>query len=258
MKLFASIRPPQKPVSGRRAIDPEVAELVGQEILHQRLEPAAWATALAASGGRRKDALAAYARIRIDQVSSQRRLRHAKSRSFEARRMTHCLGIKTVQDLLRRSNRGGQLNLIKPRLSFVWLFILLMGSAGSVASLGRLLGGQVPDRIERMLPLVALLCGLASVAGVVALRAVLPKRWVMLGWNAGLLTACTVACFASLCLGAKLIARTQPDVIQRIGSREAAPRELSRQPAQLVKPRMAAGPAIASSTAAVEKAAGEE
>jgi hypothetical protein len=257
MKLFAAIRPPEKPVPGRRAIEPEVAEQVGQEILHQRLEPAAWATALAASGGRRQDALAAYARIRIDQLSSQRRLRHAKSRSFEARRLTNCLGIKTVQDLLQRSNRGGQLNLIKPRLSFVWLFILLVGSAGSVASLGRLLGGQVPDRIAGMLPLVALLGGVLAVAGMLALRTLLPKRWVMLGWNSGLLAACTVACFGSLCLGAKLIARTQPEVIQRISSREPAPRDLPREPAQLVKPRLPSGPALAS-TAAVEKAGGEE
>jgi hypothetical protein len=140
-------------------IDPEIAEQVGQEILRQRLEPAAWARALAASGGKKQDALAAYARIRMQQVAAHRRLRRAKSQSFEARRLTTCLGIKTVQDLLQRSNRGGQLNLLKPQLSYIWLAILMLGCSGSVASLGRLLGGFLPESISAWLPGIALLSG---------------------------------------------------------------------------------------------------
>lgn len=222
MKSAATYRPIEKLVACDRPIDPAVAEQVGQEIIQNRLEPGAWANALAASGGKRQEALAAYARIRMQQVTAQSRMRSAKAQSLEARRLTTCLGIKTVQDLLNRSNRGGQLNLIKPRLSVVWLFILLVGSAGTVASMGRLLGDVVPDRFERWIPVVALICGMSAVAGVLMLRALLPKRWVMLGWNTALTTACTVACFGSLCLGAKLIARTSPEVIQRIASRPAA------------------------------------
>jgi hypothetical protein len=199
-------------------VDPEIAEMVGQEILHGRLEPAAWATALAAGGGRKQDALAAYARIRMQQASTRRRLRRDKAKSFEARRLTTCLGVKTVQDLLRRSNRGGQLNLIKPKLSFVWLAILLVGSAGTVASLGRLLGGHLPERVAAWLPAAALLAGIGVVAGVLGLRAFLPKRWVMLGWNLGIMTACTVACFGSLCFGAKLIARTSPEILRKFAA----------------------------------------
>jgi hypothetical protein len=234
-------------------IDPEIAELVGQEILRERLEPAAWARALAASGGKKQDALAAYARIRMQQVASHRRLRRAKSQSFEARRLTTCLGIKTVQDLLQRSNRGGQLNLLKPRLSYVWLAILMMGCSGSVASLGRLMGRFLPDSIGAWLPALALLCGIAAVAVVLGLRAMLPKRWVMLGWNTGLTFVCSMACFGSLALGAKLVARTSPDVIQKLTTRapaevsgEAAPLPSTAKPL-LVKPKLSPTTGIAGS-----------
>jgi hypothetical protein len=82
--------------------------------------------------------------------------------------------------------------------------------------LGRLLSGRVPERLEGVVPVIALFCGVIAVGGVLLLRALLPKRWVMLGWNTGLLAVCTVACFGSLCLGAKLVSRTHPDVIQRL------------------------------------------
>lgn len=225
-------------------IDPEIAELVGQEILRDRLEPAAWARALAASGGKKQDALAAYARIRMQQVASHRRQRRAKSQSFEARRLTTCLGIKTVQDLLHRSNRGGQLNLLRPRLSYIWLSILMLGSSGSVASLGRLMGRFLPDSVGAWLPAIALLCGIAAVGGVLCLRTLLPKRWVMLGWNTGLAFVCTLACFGSLGLGMKLIARTSPDVIQKLttgapaeASAPVAPSPPASKPL-LVKPKL--------------------
>lgn len=222
MRSSRAAAPADKLFPSEQPVDPEIAERVGQEIIQNRLEPAAWATALAASGGKRQDALAAYARIRMQQISAQRRMRREKAKSFEARRLTTCLGIKTVQDLLQRSNRGGQLNLIKPRLSMVWLAILLVGSAGAAASVGRLLGDLVPDRLEPWVPLMALFCGISTVGGVLLLRALLPKRWVMLGWNTGITTVCTLACFASLCFGAKLIARTSPDVIRKLTGGTAA------------------------------------
>ncbi len=241
MKSAADSRPIEKLLASDRPVDPEIAEQVGQEIIQNKLEPGAWANALAASGGKRQEALAAYARIRMQQVSAQRRLRRAKAQSLEVRRLNTCLGIKTVQDLLKRSNRGGQLNLIRPRLSVVWLAILMIGSAGSVASVGRLLGDVVPDRLERWIPAMALLCGASAVAGVLLLRALLPKRWVLLGWHSGLTTACTLACFGSLCFGAKLIARTSPEVIQKIAARPAAVRPaVAPAPAPAAAPR---GPA---------------
>lgn len=218
MKSSAASPPVEKLFPSGHSVDPEVAERVGQEIIQNRLEPGAWATALAASGGKRQDALASYARIRMQQISAQRRMRRDKAQSFEARRLTTCLGIKTVRDLLERSNRGGQLNLVKPRLSVVWLGILMVGSAGTVASVGRLLGDLVPDRLEKWIPVMALLCGMFAVGGVLVLRAFLPKRWVMLGWNTGFTAVCSLACFASLCFGAKLIAHTSPEIIRKIAS----------------------------------------
>ena len=149
MRSAADHRPIEKLIACDRPVDPAIAEQVGQEIIQNKLEPGAWANALAASGGKRQEALAAYARIRMQQVTAQSRVRRAKALSLEARRLNTCLGIKTVQDLLNRSNRGGQLNLIKPRLSVIWLAILLVGSAGSVASVGRLLGDVVPALLER-------------------------------------------------------------------------------------------------------------
>jgi hypothetical protein len=244
MSSAASSRRIERLYPDEAEIDPEIAELVGQEILRERLEPAAWARALASSGGKKQDALASYARIRMQQVASHRRQRRAKSQSFEARRLTTCLGIKTVQDLLQRSNRGGQLNLIKPRLSYVWLAILMLGCSGSVASLGRLMGSVLPESIAAWVPGLALLCGIASVAVVLGLRALLPKRWVMLGWNTGMAFVCTLACFGSLALGAKLIARTPPDVIRNLTASVPAEAPQPATPARpaakplLVKPKL--------------------
>ena len=102
MKTFTLAAAVHKLVAPEIQLDREIAERVGQEILRDQLEPGAWATALAASGGEKQDALAVYARIRIRKLSAERRTRQAKSRSFEARRLTTCLGIKTVQDLLDR------------------------------------------------------------------------------------------------------------------------------------------------------------
>ena len=254
MRRAAPSRPVEKLFPSERPIDPQIAEQVGQEILHNRLEPAAWANALAASGGKRQDALAAYARIRMHQVASLHQLRRAKSQSFEARRLTTCLGIKTVQDLLNRSNRGGQLNLVKPRLSLAWLAILLFGSAGSAACIGRLLGDRVPDRLESWVPAIALFCGLIVVTGVLTLRAFLPKRWIMLGWNNAMTAVCTIACFASLCFGAKLIARTSPEVFQRLTS---TPQPAPLSAPVMVKPNPGNSP-LASSTAAMEMDSEEE
>ena len=206
------------------AVDSEVAEKVGQEILENRLDPGTWATALSASGGKRQEALASYARIRIHHLSSHQRLRYAKVESFESRRMRKCFGVRTVQDLLMRSNHGETLNFLKPRLSIVSMMILFVGSAGSVGAIGRLLGDILPEMLAGVLPLLSVFCGLLAVAAAVSLRQTLPKRWIMLGWNTGLLCTCSVACFASLLCGVKLIARAAPlDSANRTAIHVASP-----------------------------------
>lgn len=191
-------------------VDPDVAAQVGQEILGNRFDPAVWATALSASGGRRQEALAAYARIRIERLSLHRRLSREKVKSFESRRVNMCFGVKSVKDLLQRAHPHRQLNFLKPRMSIMLMVILFIGSTGSVGVIGRLLGSSLPAVLESILPWVAGVAGLAMVAAVMSLRFVLPKRWIMLGWNSGLLCVCSMACFGSLLGGVKLIARAAP------------------------------------------------
>jgi hypothetical protein len=191
-------------------IDPRIAEQVGQEILENRLDPATWATALSASGGKKQEALAVYARLRIQGVTVHRRLRTEKVKSFECRRVYKCFGVKNVQDLLQRAHPNKQLNFVKPRLSLVLLMILFVGSAGGIGAQGRLHSSALPDSLVASLPFLAVLCGLVIVAGAMMLRYMLPKRWIMLGWNSALLVACSVACFGSLIGGVKLIASAAP------------------------------------------------
>ena len=191
-------------------IDPRIAEQVGQEILENRLDPATWATALSASGGKKQEALAVYARLRIQGVAHHRKLRIEKVKSFECRRVYKCFGVKNVQDLLQRAHPNKQLNFVKPRLSIVLLSILFIGSAGGIGAQGRLHSSALPDSLVTTLPLLAMLCGLIIVAGAMVLRYTLPKRWIMLGWNSALLGACSIACFGSLVGGVKLMARAAP------------------------------------------------
>jgi hypothetical protein len=193
----------------------EVAEQVGREILESKLEPGAWATALYECGGKRQEAIAQYARIRVRQLTKQRRIRLAKVRSFESRRLAHCMGdqatrellAKTIQEMLHSNKRGQPLNFLKPRLSMLWLFILFVGTAGMVASLGRLIGSHLPESLANPLIPISLIAGVASVSGAMLLRHLLPKRWIMLGWNTGLVAVCNVVCLGSLCFGAKVIKR---------------------------------------------------
>ncbi len=217
-------------------VDPEVAKQVGQEILENRLDPGTWAQALSSSGGERQEALAAYARIRIQQVTSRRRLRLSKVKSFEFRRVTKCFGVKTVHDLLQRSNPGKQLNFLKPRLSLFSLLTLGIGAAGCVAAAGRLLESSLPQKLATLLPVVAVGCGVAAVVATISLRYILPKRWIMLGWNAGMQLACMAACFASLYFGVKLIAHAPPLESSHVA--KAKPLVASNRPPVLIKGKL--------------------
>jgi hypothetical protein len=66
------------------SIDPEATMQVGQEILENRFNPGIWATALSSSQAKRQEALATYVRLRIQQVSANRRTQHRKAKSFVA------------------------------------------------------------------------------------------------------------------------------------------------------------------------------
>lgn len=198
-----------------RSAAAEVTEQVGREILESRLDPAVWALALAECNGRKQEAIAVYTRLRTRQLSKVHRLQHVKNRSFETRRIAKCMGdnatreslAKTIQDMLynTRGAKGG--NFAKPRLSLIWLALLFVGTAGSVASVGRLFAAKLPEYLLDPLVFVSILCGIGAVWAALVLRFFLPKRWIMLGWNSGLVIACNVACLSSLFLGTKVIRR---------------------------------------------------
>lgn len=194
----------------------EVAEQVGREILESRLEPGAWATALYECDGKRQDALAVYTRLRVRQLTKQRRVRLAKVSSFESRKLAICMGdqatrdsiARTVQEMLGHGGpRGKSRNFAKPRMSLIWMGILFFGTAGTVASFGRLFSHLLPDSITSPLTLVSLLAGVGVVWSAMVLRYYLPKRWIMLGWNSGLVLTCNVLCLCSVFLGTKVIKR---------------------------------------------------
>ncbi len=227
----------------------EVAEQVGREILESRMEPGAWATALYECDGRRQDALALYTRLRVRQLTKKRRIRLSKVRSFESRRLTNCMGdqamrdsiAKTVQEMLGNAkSRGKAMNFAKPKLSFVWLSVLFFGTAGTVASLGRLFAARLPDALEHPLTMIALLTGVAAVWSALIIHRLLPKRWIMLGWNSGLVFTCNVLCLSSLLLGTKVIKQTMAANVVIFPSKQApAPAQASTaKPAAKTEPML--------------------
>ncbi|MCB1130755.1 MAG: hypothetical protein KDN05_06465 [Verrucomicrobiae bacterium] len=189
----------------------EVAEQVGREILEGRLEPAAWAAALVEAGGKRREAIAAYTRIRARKLGELHRVQRQRDVSLDVRRVAKCMGdttarnelARSIQELLDSERRDGPLNYIRPKLSTLWLAILFLGSAGTVASLGRLFAGRLPE-IAHAAPFAPTI-GLLTVLCAVVLRFGLPKRWVMIGWNTGMVAVCNIVCLSSLLLGAKVI-----------------------------------------------------
>jgi hypothetical protein len=186
---------------GSPDIDADVARQVGLEILEGRYEPAAWASALAESGGRHQQAVAAYARIRMRRLEPLSQRRHAKIESLEARRLRNCLGAPakpsvamSVREMLRGRKPIQTLNLFKPRLSRLWLTILLLGTAGTVAGLGRLASQMMPDHVSSSLPVICLMSAVITCGVAMLLWNLLPNRWIL--------------SLGSLALGAKVISKT--------------------------------------------------
>ena len=194
---------------------PEIADQVGREILESRLDPGAWAAALAASEGNRQKALSRYARIRMESLEKHHRARIAKIESFECRRVSQCLGpkkqanlVRSVRELLDSPRPGKALNFMKPSLSPLWLMILWVGSAGTLATLGHLSSTRLSEGITTHLTSISACCGLIVVGGALLLRQTLPKPWILQCWNSGLVATCNLVCLSSLFLGTKVIKRS--------------------------------------------------
>ncbi len=234
----------------------EVAEQVGREILESQFEPGAWATALYQCEGKRQDAIALYTQLRVRRLTKQRRVRLAKVRSFESRRIVHCMGdqstrdsiARTIQAMLGNPHRDKSVNYVKPRLSIVWLAILFFGIAGTVSSLGRLFATLLPDFMANQVTMFALLAGAGAVCCAAIIRQILPKRWIMLGWNTGLVLTCNVVCLMSLFLGTKLIKRAiATDTVAFSAQQVSSPVKTT-----IVKPTRTAEPYLVSATTTQE------
>ena len=195
---------------------PEIADKVGREILESRLDPGAWAAALSETEGNRQKALSRYARIRMESLEENHRARTAKIDSFESRRLNQCLGgqktqpslVRSVRELLDSPRPGKTLNFVKPSLSPLWLMILWVGTAGTLATLGHLSAARFSGGISNHLITISASCGLVVVGGALLLRRTLPKPWVMQCWNSGLVATCNLVCLCSLFLGVKVIKRS--------------------------------------------------
>ncbi|MCF7732568.1 MAG: hypothetical protein K9N23_12825 [Akkermansiaceae bacterium] len=237
----------------------EVAKTVGREILESRLDPAAWATALAESGGNRQQAVSHYARIRMESLALQLTTSVAKIASLERRRLKQCLGGPLVQpaiagsvrEMLDRPRRERPLNFPKPSLSPLWLAILWVGSTGMTATCGQLLVAHLAAGIASHLVMISALCGLAVVGGALLLRLKLPKPWIQQGWNAGLVAICHLVCLSSLFLGTKVIKRSMATAsmdhpIQRVAAAPVRSAEPAPKPAPKASPQLSGGQRLVS------------
>jgi hypothetical protein len=229
----------------------EAARAVGREVLELRLDPAAWATALSASGGNRQKALSHYARIRIESLERQIKTRVDKIVSLERRRLKQCLGGPQVQpdialsvrEMLDGPRRERPLNFPKPCLSLLWLVILWVGSTGMFATTGQLLVAHLAEGIANHLVMISALCGLAMVGGALVLRLKLPKPWILQGWNTGLVTVCNLVCLSSLFLGTKVIKRSMAtDSMGFASQRVVAAAVRSAKPSPQPSPRLSPQP----------------
>lgn len=196
---------------------------VGREILEGRFEAGAWAQALASVKGSREQSVAEYARLRIAQLTAQRSQVREKLATHEFRRLHSCLGVSSVKEILKRMNQGGKINIPRPRMPVVWLLVLMIGCAGSVAGLMRLGSDWLPQGIQPWVPLVALGGGFGLVAGMVLLSLSLPTSLLHRIWGEGVVIACSAACLASLYLGAKVLERNPHEGVQRGATARVAP-----------------------------------
>ena len=210
-----------------------LAEQVGREILESRLEPGAWARALYRSGDKRHEALGLYTRIRIKELSHVRKDLQAKSHSFQSRRVNKCMGnwkdrqtfirdfqsvvhCPEIRPVLAREKkdsfkacitprRGKPLNFVKSSMPSIWLWILFLGTASTLALLGRIAAPGFTGILAHLLTVSALLAAAVIVWAVVGVRQILSREWIVMGWKPLLVVACNLVCISSVLLSAKVI-----------------------------------------------------
>ncbi len=214
----------------------QLTEQVGREILESQFEPSAWAKALYQSNGKRHEALGHYTRIRISELASASNDHQAKSHSFETRRVSQCMGdLKqrqklsrvfhkvthdprlrpiatkekmTTQQIVHTPRSGPQLNFVKATMPTIWLWILFLGTASSLALMGRLAAPGFTGGLAHLLTFSALLAAAVTVWGMLGIRQRLSREWIMMGWKPLLVLSCNIVCISSVLLSARLIRKS--------------------------------------------------
>jgi hypothetical protein len=122
---------------------PEVSRTVGTEILHSQFNPSIWAVALAQSSGSHQDAVASYARIRLELLSSEVTDRKQKLAALETRRLAGFQKAPETTPQTREKNHRRT-----HRLHPVWLASWWLGMSGASSCLALLLPA---DSVPQML-----------------------------------------------------------------------------------------------------------
>lgn len=159
-----------------RILDPVLSNQVGSEILEGRLQPAVWAMALANSNGSRDEAVTHYARLRLQSLSEESRLRKQKQDALESRRSSG------FQKLPPEPPHQARVNQRRTGLGLhlFWLGSMWLAVSGACASAVRLFLSDSPLFIVHagIAPHIAL--GAAIVCLAVVIHLVIPSARLLL------------------------------------------------------------------------------
>lgn len=184
-----------------KVLDPVLSNLVGNEILEGRLQPAVWAMALANSNGTRDEAVTHYARLRLQSLSEESRLRKKKQDALESRRSSGFQKLPPEPPPQARVNPRRE----KPGLHPFWLGSMWLAVSGACASAVRLFLSDSPLFIAHagVAPAIALGASLVCIAAVV--HFVIPKLRLFLSHALPLVT-CAMA-LVSFSFGFQILKR---------------------------------------------------
>ncbi len=188
-----------------KVLDPVLSNLVGNEILDGRLQPAVWAMALANSNGTRDEAVTHYARLRLQSLSEDSQLRKQKQDALESRRSSGFQKLPPEPPPKARVNQ----RRVGLGLHPFWLGSMWLAVTGACASAVRLFLSDSPLFIAHagIAPHIAFGASLVCIAALV--HFVIPKLRLFLS-HALPLVACATA-LASFSFGVLILQRSMLD-----------------------------------------------
>lgn len=141
---------------------PEALRQVGMEVLRKDLDPAAWAQALVESRGSRDDAMASYAKFRLQALVEEQGERQGKKVHLEERRRQSFRDFREVPVMPPEEAPGQRLHGFMDAL--FWHFVAMVGMLGCLLAAGLLwpslklnLGWQVVLLVVAGMQLIPLL-----------------------------------------------------------------------------------------------------